>query len=121
MSVLDRRVFTDRTMRNELTVNTTLALRSFRTCNQEHGLKTPVECLEPLMEKCRQSNIVAAKVLSTNLKEAHSRARLGAGGTRPYKIQENIFLGNYHVQFGHFFGHISCKIRHFDIVRANIT
>jgi len=55
------------------------------------------------MEKCRQSNIVAAKVLSTNLKEAHSRARLGAGGTRPYKIQENIFWAIIMYNSGIFF------------------
>ena len=64
---MDRRVFTDSFMRNEFTMNTTFSLKSFRRCNKQHHFKTLARCLEPLIEKCRQSDIVAVKVIRLHM------------------------------------------------------
>ena len=67
LSLMDRRVLTDAFMRQKWTINTTFSLQSFRRCNKQRPLKTLDRCLEPLIEKCRQSDIVAVKVIRLHM------------------------------------------------------
>lgn len=83
MSAVDERVFTRGLMAERWTVNASLSLKPFRQCNRQRrrqgsptlapsrgptgptggqGRPTLDQCLEPLNEKCQQSDVIAVKV-----------------------------------------------------------
>ena len=54
-------------MRDNWKKNASFSLQSFYSCNQHRRLKPLSRCVEPLIEKCRQSDIVAVKAIRLHM------------------------------------------------------
>jgi len=69
LSVMERRVFVRAFMSQKWPLNMSISLQSFRSCNRRrrHRMETLAICLEPLIQKCRQSSVVAVKVIRLHM------------------------------------------------------
>jgi len=62
---MDRQMFVGGLMRAEWTKHLSFSMQSFRNCNRR--LLRITRCVQPLIEKCRQSDIVAVKVIRLHM------------------------------------------------------
>jgi len=69
LSVVDRRVLVRGIMGEQWAwkQNLSFSVQSFRSCNQRRHLKPLSTCVVRLIEKCRQSDIVAVKVIRLHM------------------------------------------------------
>jgi len=67
LSVMDRRVFVRAFMSQKWPLNMSISLQSFRSCNRRRRLEPLTSCIEPLIQKCRQSSVVAVKVIRVHM------------------------------------------------------
>ena len=67
LSVVDRDMFVRGLMKDKWTRGLSSSMQSFRNCKRRLGLKALAKCIAPLAEKCRQSDIVAVKVIRLHM------------------------------------------------------
>jgi len=67
LSVVDQRVFFGGFMRDNWKKSVSFSLQSFYSCNQHRHFKPLSRCVEPIIEKCRQSDIVAVKAIRLHM------------------------------------------------------
>ena len=68
LSIVDSGMFVGGFMVAKWTENMSISLQSFRSCiDPQRRLETLTRCLVPLIEKCRRSEVVAAKVIRLHM------------------------------------------------------
>lgn len=67
LTLIDRRLFVHDFLRQEWTKDLMFSLAQFRHCNRRRPARTLAKCLQPLVSKCRRSDIVATKVIRLHM------------------------------------------------------
>jgi len=67
LTMLDRSLFDRGFLRQKWTRKLMYAMQEFRGCNRRRRLESLAKCVEPLVSKCRRSDVVAAKVIRLHM------------------------------------------------------